>query len=138
MLKEISDGKYKCMIERLEIDSSKDGRPMFKSRFRILEGENKGLCIYSNKVLAGTRNNASMIISMLNLLRGIKENLVIFTGDFDVLAEDIKRLSYYLRYNAIVNLYYFNGKYDNIMILETVGGSELLDKFTPDYHGVKV
>lgn len=76
-------GNYVTRIEKMELGATKDGRPMFKVMMRVVEaGENataevteylnhfkaKKPCIFMNRVIFGTKNDASMIASVLGWL----------------------------------------------------------------------
>lgn len=106
---ELEEGTYRVKCENLEIGTTKDGRPMLKSMFRILEGENKKQCIFFNRVLFGTKNDANMIASAEGWLESLEPSEdvgpVIFRGytDFaqlvDDIAEDISELEYEVYYD---------------------------------------
>ena len=64
----IPDGEYDTTIEKMEIGETKDGRPMFKVMFRIIDGEYKKSCLFMNRVIYGTKNDASMIASVVGFL----------------------------------------------------------------------
>lgn len=87
---EVPDGVYIARIESMELGETKDGRPMFKAMFRIIEAVEDGdfdrdnkeamdfienwpatkmPCIFMNRVVYGTKNDASMIGSVLGFLR---------------------------------------------------------------------
>lgn len=65
---EIEDGTYIGKFEKLELGETKDGRPMFKAMFRITEGNHKKSCLFMNRVIYGTKNDASMIGSVSGFL----------------------------------------------------------------------
>ena len=69
---EIPDGKYDTKIEKMEIAETKDGRPMFKAMFRILDGEHEKSCLFMNRVIFGTKNDASMIGSVMGFLEKLE------------------------------------------------------------------
>lgn len=69
---EIPDGKYETKIEKMEIAETKDGRPMFKAMFRIIEGPYKKSCLFMNRVIFGTKNDASMIGSVIGFLEKLE------------------------------------------------------------------
>lgn len=64
----IPDGEYTVGIDKMEIGETKDCRPMFKVQFRILEGEYKKSCLFMNRVIFGTKNDAAMIGSVTAFL----------------------------------------------------------------------
>ena len=66
--REVPAGTYTVKIEKMEVRATKDGRPMFAVQCRILDGEFKKWCIFMNRVLAGTKNDANMIASVLGWL----------------------------------------------------------------------
>lgn len=57
----IPDGEYRCKVEKMELKESKKGFPMCSIQFRIVAGENKKMCLFYNRVLAGTKNDGFMI-----------------------------------------------------------------------------
>lgn len=69
---EIPDGTYTVKAEKMEIAQTKDGRPMFKAMFRIVEGKYEKQCIFVNRVIYGTKNDASMIASVVGFLEKLE------------------------------------------------------------------
>ena len=69
---ELPDGTYVAKVEKMEIGETKDGRPMFKAMFRIVEGEYKKQCMFMNRVLYGTKNDANMIASVVTFLEKLE------------------------------------------------------------------
>ena len=76
-------GNYVVRIEKMELGATKDGRPMFKVMCRVVEAgeeatgvvteylkhfKNKKPCIFMNRVIYGTKNDANMIASVLGWL----------------------------------------------------------------------
>lgn len=72
--KEVPAGDYVVKIEKMEIAATKDGRPMFKVQCRILEGEFKKWCIFMNRVIYGTKNDANMISSVIGWLNKLESS----------------------------------------------------------------
>lgn len=70
--KEVTEGTYVVKLESLELGETKDGRPMLKGMFRILEGEFKKSCLFYNRVLYGTKNDANMIASAVGFLKTLE------------------------------------------------------------------
>lgn len=107
--KEVPAGEYRVTVERLEIGETKDGRPMLKVMCRILEGEFKKHCIFMNRVLYGTKNDAYMIKTAIDFLESLEPSDEIGEityrnmDDFDTLvsdiAEDIDSLEYDVEYD---------------------------------------
>lgn len=67
--KEVPAGNYVGKFEKLEIRETKDGRPMLSAMFRITEGEYEKSCLFMNRVLYGTKNDANMIASAVGFLK---------------------------------------------------------------------
>lgn len=77
--KEVPADNYTVKIEKMEIGATKDGRPMFKVQCRILDGEFKKWCLFMNRVIYGTKNDANMIQSVIGWLEKLEpETLVEF------------------------------------------------------------
>ncbi len=83
---EVPDGLYVCKVEKLELSETKDGRPMIKGMFRIIEGEYKKQCVFYNQVF--TRGFPQhKALEFLRSLGIFEESDVDFTGDFNDLNE---------------------------------------------------
>lgn len=101
---ELPDGDYRVKCENLEVGTTKDGRPMLKAMFRIVEGDHKKQCMFFNRVLFGTKNDANMIATAEGWLETLEpsEDIgpVVFQGyskfaDLVMdIAEDISELEY--------------------------------------------
>lgn len=106
---ELPAGDYRVKVENLEVGTTKDGRPMLKAMFRIIEGEHKKQCIFFNRVLFGTKNDANMIASAEGWLESLEPSEevgpVIFQGyskfaDLVMdIAEDVSELEYDVTYD---------------------------------------
>ena len=106
---EIEEGVYHGKFENLEVGETKDGRPMLKAMFRITEGERKKSCLFMNRVLYGTKNDANMIASAIGWLETLEpsEDIGDITfEDYDQfadlvldIAEDIAELEYDVSYD---------------------------------------
>lgn len=89
---DIPKGTYIVGIDKMEIKSTKDGRPMFFIQARVKEGEHKNKCVFMNRVIYGTKNDGSMIQSVLTLLDKLETKTIPeFNGyqDFVELVADI-------------------------------------------------
>ena len=75
--KQVPAGNYTVKIEKMEVAATKDGRPMFKVQCRILEGEFKKWCIFLNRVLYGTKNDATMISSAIGWLQKLEPSVAV-------------------------------------------------------------
>lgn len=105
---EIEKGTYTGFVEKLEVGATKDGRPMLKCQFRITGDEHKNSCLFMNRVLYGTKNDANMIASAIGWLETLEPS-----EDIDVkfesysqfaelvldIAEDIAELEYEVDYD---------------------------------------
>lgn len=105
---EVPAGAYVAKCERLEIRATKDGRPMLSSMFRIVKGDQKKRCIFMNRVLYGTKNDANMIASALGWIESLEpeidapivfENYDQFADLVMDVAEDISELEYEVDYD---------------------------------------
>ena len=106
---EIEEGIYRGKFEKLEVGTTKDGRPMLRAMFRITEGQHKKQCLFMNRVLYGTKNDANMIASAEGWLETLEPSEdvgdVIFRGyskfaDLVMdIAEDISELEYDVNYD---------------------------------------
>lgn len=106
---EIEEGIYRGKFEKLEVGTTKDGRPMLRAMFRITEGEHKKQCLFMNRVLYGTKNDANMIASAEGWLESLEPSEdvgdVIFKGYSEFadlvmdIAEDISELEYDVNYD---------------------------------------
>lgn len=88
---DIPKGTYIVGIDKMEIRAMKDGRPMFFIQCRVKEGKYKNKCVFMNRVIYGTKNDGSMIQSVITLLDKLEtETIPEFNGyqDFvDVVAD---------------------------------------------------
>lgn len=88
---DIPKGTYIVGIDKMEIRATKDGRPTFFIQCRVKEGEYKNKCVFMNRVIYGTKNDGSMIQSVITLLDKLEtETIPEFNGyqDFvDVVAD---------------------------------------------------
>lgn len=106
---EIEEGIYRGKFEKLEVGTTKDGRPMLRAMFRITEGQHKKQCLFMNRVLYGTKNDANMIASAEGWLETLEPSEdvgdVIFRGYSEFadlvmdIAEDISELEYDVNYD---------------------------------------
>ena len=108
--REVEKGTYVVKLETLELGTTKDGRPMLKGMFRIVEGEFKNSCLFYNRVLFGTKNDANMIASALGFLETLEpsedvgpitfENYPQFANLVLDIAEDVSdELEYEIKYD---------------------------------------
>lgn len=90
--REVPAGTYKGKFEKMELGTTKDGRPMFKTMFRITEGDFKKHCVFMNRVVYGTKNDMNMIASVERFVNGLISDDIeplAFNGNYDDFAEQI-------------------------------------------------
>ena len=108
--REVEKGTYVVKLETLELGTTKDGRPMLKGMFRIVEGEFKNSCLFYNRVLFGTKNDANMIASALGFLETLEPSEDVGQITFETysqfanlvldIAEDVSdELEYEIKYD---------------------------------------
>ena len=83
-------GNYITKIEKMELGATKDGRPMFKVQMRVVEAgdndtdevekylkhfKNKKPCLFMNRVIYGTKNDANMIQSVIGWLEKLEAGI---------------------------------------------------------------
>lgn len=85
--KEVPAGNYTVKIEKMELGATKDGRPMFKVQCRILEGEFKKWCLFMNRVLYGTKNDANMISSVIGWLQKLEPSVAVEFKNYSQFAD---------------------------------------------------
>ncbi|MDY5929883.1 MAG: DUF669 domain-containing protein [Candidatus Onthovivens sp.] len=110
---EVPVGKYEVKIEKIELASTKDGKPMGKVMMRIAEGDYKKQCLFYNQVLVGTDKNTNQLtaygIHKFNqFLKSLDSGLTIEFKDFkqyeDLLldvAEEVEKLTYLIEYSKV-------------------------------------
>lgn len=120
---ETEAGVYRGKIEKLEVGTTKDGRPMLRVQFRITDGNYKKRCLFMNRVLFGTKNDANMIASALGWLETLEPSEEVGPLVFESysqfadlvldIAEDISELEYDVDYDpdafnniSIIDAYY--------------------------------
>lgn len=95
-------GEYVAKIEKMELAATKDGRPMFKVQLRVIEaGENaayevvdylshfktKKPCLFMNRVIYGTKNDANMIASVLGWLEKLQPSVDVEFKNYSQFSE---------------------------------------------------
>jgi hypothetical protein len=86
---ELPKGDYTVKIEKMELGSTKDGRPMFKVMCRVIEGKYKKCCMFMNRVVYGTTNDANMIASVLGWLAKLETETKPEFKNYSQFAENI-------------------------------------------------
>ena len=85
--KEVPAGNYTVKVEKMEIAATKDGRPMFKVQCRILEGDFKKWCLFMNRVIYGTKNDANMIASVIGWLEKLEPSVDVEFKNYSQFSE---------------------------------------------------
>ena len=95
-------GQYVCSVEKMELAATKDGRPMFKVQLRVIEpGEeakddvreylshfkNKKPCLFMNRVIYGTKNDANMIASVIGWLEKLEPSVPVEFKNYSQFAD---------------------------------------------------
>lgn len=80
-------GTYVVKVEKLEVGETKDRRPMLKAMFRITEGDRKKRCLFANRVLFGTKNDANMIASAIGFLNSLDSGIDIEFKSYSQFAD---------------------------------------------------
>jgi len=105
---EIEEGIYTCKLDKMELGATKDNRPMLKVQFRITEDPHKNCCLFMNRVLYGTKNDANMIASAVGWLKSLEpsddinvvfESYAQFAELVLDIAEDVAGLEYQINYD---------------------------------------
>ena len=117
---EVPNGEYVVKFERMEVKETKDGRPMLSVMARIQEGEHKKQCLFLNRVLFGTKNDANMIASAVGWLEKLEcETSVVFV-DYDQFADLVLDIYEELEeYGVMAKVEYDKDAFNNITILDT-------------------
>ena len=85
--KKVPAGNYTVKIEKMELGATNDGRPMFKVQCRILEGEFKKWCLFMNRVVYGTKNDANMISSVIGWLQKLEPSVAVEFKNYSQFSE---------------------------------------------------
>ena len=95
-------GEYVAKIEKMELGATKDGRPMFKVQLRVIEAgegasdevveylshfKTKKPCLFMNRVIYGTKNDANMIASVLGWLEKLDSGIEVEFKNYSQFSE---------------------------------------------------
>lgn len=113
--KEVPKGSYTCSVDKLELGETKDNRPMLKAQFRIVGNEDgekcefTKSCLFMNRVIYGTKNDANMIASAVGWLSSLEPSDEVGPVEFKSysqfanlvmdIEEDIAELQYVVDYD---------------------------------------
>lgn len=117
----VPKGTYTVEAKKLELGETKDGRPMVKGQFKIVEGEYKGQLLFYNRVVFGTKNDANMIgaaIGFLTKLEPSDEVGPVVFQSYSQLADLIMDIEEDIVENMEYEVEYDPDAFNNITILE--------------------
>lgn len=82
-------GTYEVELVSLEVKLTKNEpkRPMLAASFAILEGKYRKSRLFFNRVLFGTKNDASMIKGAVTFLENLESDVDVSFSDYDQFAE---------------------------------------------------
>ena len=116
----VPDGTYTVSFEKLEVKETKDGRPMLSVMARIREGDHKKQCLFMNRVLFGTKNDANMIASAVGWLEKLECETEIKFEDYDQFADLVLDVFEELEeYKVMAEVEYKESAFNSITIKET-------------------
>lgn len=127
----LADGKYEVSVNNLELGESKNGDPMVKICFQVVEGvENENRLAFANLVIQPSNTKAlkyqlKNVVTMINGLRGIigDENklgneMYLFNGFAD-LEKTIKNLAHEVEdYEYLIELKTNKGGYQSATVVD--------------------
>ena len=122
---EVPHGEYEVKVDKMELKATKtDKQPMVSIQFRIISGKYKNSCLFFNKKIRGTKNDALMIHQSNEFLRSMKTDLATEFVDYKQYAEllldvaescDTNKLEFAIKYED-------NKGYDKFTITEVFEG----------------
>lgn len=121
---EVKKGKYLCDLERLELGETKDGRPCLKAMLRILgdaEGNKSPFnkhCVFMNRVVYGTKNDANMISSAIGWLKSLKPSEEVFFESYTQFSELVMDIAEELIDNVELQIEYNPDAFNNIHVID--------------------
>ena len=116
--KQVPAGNYTVKIEKMELGATKDGRPMFKVQCRILEGEFKKWCIFLNRVIYGTKNDASMISSVIGWLQKLEPSVPVEFKNYSQFSDLVLDIFEEVADAVELDVYYDPDAFNSISIEE--------------------
>lgn len=116
--REVSAGNYTVKIEKMELGATKDGRPMFKVQCRILEGEFKKWCLFMNRVIYGTKNDANMISSVIGWLQKLEPSVPVEFKNYSQFSELVLDIFEEVADAVELDVYYDPEAFNSISIEE--------------------
>ena len=114
--REVPVGAYIVKVEKMELGATKDGRPMFQVQCRILEGEFKKWCLFMNRVLYGTKNDANMINSVIGWLEKFEPSMPVEFKNYSQFADLVLDIFEEVADGVELEVYYDPDKFNSISI----------------------
>lgn len=126
-------GNYTVKIEKMEVGATSDGRPMFKVQCRVIcAGENaspevteylshfknKKPCLFMNRVLYGTKNDASMIAGVLGWLDKLETDSKAEFKNYSQFSECVLDIFEEVADSVELDVFYDKDKFNSISINE--------------------
>ena len=118
--KEVPDGEYVCKLEKLELgETKKDGKPMIKAQFRILQGEFKKSCLFVNQVFT-TGFPQHKGLQFLRSLQVFDESEIDFDGNFKTFNDLLLDIAEFVETDKLTHLVKksTDGEYARYTVLE--------------------
>jgi hypothetical protein len=116
--REVPEDNYTVKIEKMELGATKDGRPMFKVQCRILEGEFKKWCLFMNRVIYGTKNDANMIASVIGWLEKLESSMEVEFKNYSQFADLVLDIFEEVADSVELDVHYDPDAFNSISILE--------------------
>ena len=116
--REVEEGSYTVKIEKMELGATKDGRPMFKVQCRILDGEFKKWCLFMNRVIYGTKNDANMIQSVIGWLQKLEPSMPVEFKNYSQFSELVLDIFEEVADAVELDVYYDPNAFNSISIEE--------------------
>lgn len=115
---EVPNGTYMCKLEKLELGESKNGKPMIKGQFRIIEGAHKKQCLFINQVFTrGFPQHKGL--EFLRSLNVFDNSEIDFNGDFADFADlllDIAEEAESMKFEVAKSM---DGEYTRLEVTDT-------------------
>lgn len=118
MMSDVPKGSYTVGIDKMELKATKDGRPMFFIQARISEGDHKNKCLFMNRVIYGTKNDANMISSVVTILDKFQTETVPEFVSYTQFADLIADIYEEVQGNVLCDIDYDPDAFNSISITD--------------------
>lgn len=118
MVSDVPAGSYTVGIDKMELKATKDGRPMFFIQARIKEGEHKNKCLFMNRVIYGTKNDANMISSVVTILDKFQTEMVPEFKNYTQFSDLIADIYEEIQGNVLCEIDYDPNAFNSISITD--------------------